>query len=191
MKKVLSVLLAAAMLLSLITALPTSAGALWSGSWEYDELKDGTVEIKGYSSSGVSSLTIPSELNGKKVTALGNSAFAEFFYLTHIDIPASVKRIDPWAFWKCRSLTDLTVPDSVTAIGADMCHGCSDLASVTIPSSVKTINENAFYDCPSLNEVDIPSSVTEIGSSSMNGVPLSCIMLMRVMMISFICPSPI
>ncbi len=48
------------------------------------------------------------------------------------------------AFYLCRGLTSVTIPNSVTAIGNEAFEGCSGLTSVTIPDSVTAIGNEAF-----------------------------------------------
>lgn len=79
-----------------------------SGDYEYALLDDGTVEITGYSGSA-EKLTIPDVLAGKKVTSIGNSAF---FY--------------------CKSLTSVSIPDSVAEIGANPFETCSALKAISV-----------------------------------------------------------
>ena len=45
------------------------------------------------------------------------------------------------------SLTGVTIPASVTALGEGAFFLCSSLTSVTIPASVTEIGEKAFGDC--------------------------------------------
>ena len=67
-----------------------NAGAEVYGDFEYSVSGD-TAEITKYKGSA-STLVIPSEIDGKKVTGIGRMAFAS-----------------------CTTLTDVTIPDSVTA----------------------------------------------------------------------------
>ena len=66
------------------------------------------------------------------------------------------------AFKGCTNLTSVTIPNSVTVIGASAFFGCSSLTSVNIPGSVKTIGQNAFRECNGLTSLDIPNNVTMI-----------------------------
>ena len=45
----------------------------------------------------------------------------------------------------CKSLTSITIPNSVVSIGDLVFCNCSTLASITIPESVKSIGSFAFY----------------------------------------------
>ena len=44
----------------------------------------------------------------------------------------------------CTSLTNVTIPNSVTSIGSYAFVFCTSLTSVTIPNSVTSIGEAAF-----------------------------------------------
>ena len=170
-KKVISTCLAAVMLLSTAVIAPLTATAAQtqavitgetSGDFEYELLDDGTAEITGYTGSAAE-VTIPSELDGKKVTSIGYVAFENCTSLTSITIPNSVTSIGELAFYDCTSLTSITIPNSVTSIGYFAFCDCTSLASITIPNSVTSIGEYAFSGCTSLTSITIPDSVTEIG----------------------------
>ena len=72
------------------------------------------------------------------MTDIGWGAFEYCKSLTSVTIPDSVTSIGDWAFSGCSSLTSVTIPDSVTAIGRGAFLGCSSLTSVTIPRIVLT-----------------------------------------------------
>lgn len=75
-----------------------------------------------------------------------------------------------------RTLTTLSIPDSVTEIGVNAFYNCKSLTTVTIPNSVKTIGFQAFEGCTSLTDITIPSSVMEIAFNAF----LSCKSLKNV-----------
>ena len=67
------------------------------------------------------------------------------------------------AFFSCKSLTSITLPNSVKSIGMGSFTYCESLTSITIPNSVKVIADMAFFHCESLTEITIPSSVKSLG----------------------------
>ena len=137
-------------------------------------------EFAFYNCSSLTSVTIPSS-----VTSIGRSAFTGTSWLTNqpnvlvyagkvaykymggpdntsIIIEDGTLGIAASAFNKCRFLTSVTIPSSVTSIGSSAFYDCG-LTSVTIPNGVTSIGSNAFEACSSLTSVTIPNSVTIIG----------------------------
>ena len=123
------------------------------------EVVGDTVTIKDCKETASGELEIPSSYEGKPIISIGS-----------------------WAFWKCTSLTSVTISDSVTSIGNFTFHSCSDLTSVTIGNSVLNIMAGAFFRCSSLTSVTIPDSVTNIdigafvGCSSLTSIEVAKIM---------------
>ena len=74
-----------------------------------------------------------------------------------------VTEIREFAFYGCKNLRGVKIPDSVTEIGEEAFRDCRSLTSVTIPEGVTKIGESAFYNCKNLRGVTIPDSVTEMG----------------------------
>ncbi|WP_099203890.1 leucine-rich repeat domain-containing protein [Scatolibacter rhodanostii] len=132
---------------------------LVSGDFNYRLLEDGTVEIAYYTGSN-KDVSIPSEIDGKAVTSIGDSAFYNQ-QLTNVTIPNSVTVIKAFAFSN-NQLTSVIIPNSVTKIGGAAFHR-NQLTNVTISNSVIKIGELAFAG-NELIDVAIPDSVTSIDS---------------------------
>ena len=146
------------------TAIAASAAAY--EDFEYS-VEGETVTITEYKGHG-GDVVIPSEIDGKKVTAIGEFAF-EGSDLTSVTIPDTVTSIGWEAFRYCGILKNVTIPDSVTDFGWEAFKGCSSLKSVTLPDSVKTISTEMFMDCDILESVTISDSVTSIESEAFAG----------------------
>ncbi len=130
-------------------------------TYRYNEALQG-YEVSDYTGNG-KSVKIPATYKGVAVKGIGENAFEYCRSLTSITIPNSVTSIGNRAFSYCSSLTSIEIPDSVTSIGYYAFRDCDSLTSVTIPNSVTSINTQAFYSCDSLTSVTIPDSVTYIG----------------------------
>ena len=85
--------------------------------------------------------------------------------VTDLTIPEGVTAICNYTFYNCDSLTSIVIPDSVTSIGDDAFNG-SGITEVSIPNGITTIGNRVFYDCNSLTSVTIPGSVISIGDSA-------------------------
>ena len=56
----------------------------------------------------------------------------------------SVTAISDRAFYNCRHLTSVNIPESITSIGEEAFRMCDNLTSITIPNSVEYIGDYAF-----------------------------------------------
>ena len=96
----------------------------------------------------------------------------EAFYgcknLTKVTLPEGVTIIDSHAFGNCSSLSSVKIPDNVTIIGSNAFSGCSSLTSIIIPESVMTIGNSAFI-YSGLTSVSLPSGITKIEASTFYG----------------------
>ena len=181
-KRLLSFVLAALMIASLLPATALAADIVDSGTcgaegdgsnltWTLDSegvlTISGSGDMHGYDHLGAPWYGIRSPVKSAViadgVTSIGDSAFFDCTSLTSVTIPDSVTSIGEYAFYNCTSLTSVTIPNSVTSIGEYTFYNCTSLTSVAIPDSVTSIGEYAFSHCTSLTSVTIPDSVTSIG----------------------------
>ncbi|MCI7769973.1 MAG: leucine-rich repeat domain-containing protein [Christensenellaceae bacterium] len=125
------------------------------------------VYLIGYTG-GEKELTLPDKFNDKNYE-IYKYAFNYCRSITSVTIPDSVTSIGQQAFYGCRSLTSVTIPSSVTSIGDYAFYGCSALTNVKIGNGVTSIGNYAFYGCSALTNVKIGSGVTSIGEFAFHG----------------------
>ena len=170
-KRLLSFVLAALMIASLLPATALAADIVASGTcgaegdgsnltWTLDS--EGVLTISGSGDMHDYVYSSPWHENGNQirsvlmengVTGIGNFAFFECISLTSMTIPDSVTCIGNCAFKDCSSLASVTIPDGVASIGVYAFCGCTSLKSVTIPDSVTSIGDYAFGFCTSLTGI--------------------------------------
>ena len=149
MKRFLALLFAVLMLMSISTvsfsAKENIAGTGKTMIWDdfiAEKTGDNEVKIIGYMGDA-EELTIPAELNAKKVTSIATHAFKDNLSIRFLTISEGIVEIEPYAFTHCRALD-----------------------TVNLPSSLKVIGEGAFYYCPRMQSVAIPSTVEHIGKEA-------------------------
>lgn len=103
------------------------------------EFSDGEIPSYSLFATNVKTVKLPSS-----VTVIGEAAFAETPLAT-INFPASLTKIEPRAFYRCKYLT------------------AADLSS----TSVRVIPEQCFYGCVSMKRMTVPSSVSEVCNRSL------------------------
>ena len=111
-------------------------------------------------------IIIPDTYNDLPVTSIGRKAFYNCKILKSIEIPNSVISIGNNVFEYCSLLVDVVIPDSVVSIGSNAFYACTALKSVYIGNSVESIGFEAFRACSSLKDITIGKSVTTIGHSA-------------------------
>ena len=189
-KKLLSILLTLALLLSLLPAgyaadieiVDEPAGADAPGGPLDEIVIDDTAEVdvplEPTSDSGTLDNGITwSRDNAGNLTISGNGPipdysgttggtapwFSHWESVTSLTIGYGITRIGNYAFYGL-DISTVTIPSSVTSIGDHAFRACEKLTSVSIPNSVTSIEASAFSDTR-LVSVSIPSSVTSLSDS--------------------------
>ncbi|MCR5448496.1 MAG: leucine-rich repeat protein [Solobacterium sp.] len=124
-------------------------------------INNNEVTITGYSGywGGGVSIEIPSKIDGKTVTKIGDWAFGGDSELLGIKIPDTVVSIGEAAFMGCSGMTEITIPASVKSIGDSAFLACSGLTAITIPESVENIGIEVFSSCVGLLTAVIENKV--------------------------------
>ena len=154
-------------------------------SWTDDDSIVGTVAVTNYLGTDVN-VTIPDTIENKKVTVIKTcwgTSFVTYengysstktnsntsLRIKNLTIPNSVKfitgvgHISPngtsmsSSYGMLSEITDLNIPNSVTAIGRNAFTRLESLTSISIPENVTSISDGAIGDCTSLISIDVDS----------------------------------
>ena len=122
-------------------------------------------------------ITVPTKLDGRKVTGLGESSFSGIYSPDHqkgyillsfcnqiqsVTIPESVTSIGKSAFEHCSNLDSLTINGVATSmIGAYAFASCTSLTSLSLVGSFQTIGDCAFASC-GMTSLTIDATITSI-----------------------------
>ncbi len=87
----------------------------------------------GFILARVGAVAIPSTVEGKSVTAIGDDAFDGNTSLTSVTIASGIIGIGNAAFADCLNLDSVTIPDTVATIGEAAFVSCA-FTSLTIPN---------------------------------------------------------
>lgn len=141
-----------------------------------------TIPVSAFANTAIRFIDFPTKLK-----TIGNEAFYDryltgplvlpegldsigskaFYYniITEVTIPESVRAIGVSAFLKNQSLKSVTLNNSMELINQSLFNGCNNLAVVHGGKNVKNIAYNAFNGCDSLRSIKDVAPVT-IGESA-------------------------
>lgn len=101
--------------------------------------------------------------------------FINWKNLTILNLPQNTLTIDKVS---CKTLQQVSIPSTVTEIGATAFGGCA-LSEIMIPSSVKRIDNGAFFGCHNLKEVtfEADDELEYIGSQAFQSCSFESIII--------------
>lgn len=91
-----------------------------------------------------------------------NSFFTTNKSISSVTIPETVTSIGAGAFSECKKLNNIEFSDNIISIGDMAFEGCS-LTELSLPTSLVSIGEAAFSSCP-ITRVEIPRNTVSIGN---------------------------
>ena len=158
-------------------------------TYNYIDNGDGTVTLSKWDEWGnwignvvtpspVGEFTVPDEIDGKRVVAIGSNFFDDYSNMTSLVIPASVTNISVYAFYCAYDLTNITVAadnpsykdvdgivytkDGRALVACPRARG----GDIAVASGTERIEQNAFYGNGYLTSVSLPSGMKSIGDAA-------------------------
>ena len=169
MKRCLTMLLAAALLCMLLPVGEIRADGLATdiylveGGEIYFNANTGT--IVG-ASEGITKAELPDYIAGTIVREIGRLAFFNCKTLTEVSLPNGIVAIRKSAFSGCENLEKINLPENLKTLEYAAFQECKSLESVTMYDKVSEMGGHVFADCTSLRELTFSSGLTEIPYST-------------------------
>lgn len=161
------------------------------GDYQLKIISQNTAEIIKFVGVEQDEITVPGFIAGKKIIGVGSNTFAKCVHIRSIIVSEGIQYLGGETFFKCRNLktvklpstltqlgsgvfshtavTDVELPESLTALPEGSFRNCENLRFIKIPGSVNLIADYAFFGCKSLREVIIGDGVEYLGKEIFDG----------------------
>ena len=103
------------------------------------------------------------------VTNIGSYAFASCQKMSDITIPESISAVGSFAFYGTAWLTARQAENPLVIVSGNLIDGTACEGDIVIPEGTKSIAGYAFYKCEALTGVTVPDSVKSIGGYAFCG----------------------
>ena len=145
----------------LLTAVSADTAA--PSDFDYTVNHDGKgVTVTKYKGSAAV-LAFPEKINGLPVTEIGDHAFYCNETLTEVTLPDSLTSIGAYAFSRCSNLLTVAIPKSVTDVGSMAFNGTAWWTALRDAGNTPMIINNVFVEAVGcIGTVTVPSGVTKI-----------------------------
>lgn len=145
--------------------------------FSYVKTGEDTAEIVQYDGKTVpEKLVIPAEIDGYKITSIGENALTWKTAAKKIVLPETIEKIGSYAFSHCEGVEEINIPASVTEIGDNPFVFSRGIKNIDIEGDKYVYDKGVLYEggtklisAPICESVKIPDTVTEIGADSFTG----------------------
>ncbi len=157
--------------------------------YEYIAYGDSAAKITRVSTE-IEIADIPAELDGHKVTSIGENAFDKCSKLKSVIIPEGVTSVEEDAFWYCSSLTDVTLPTSLLPPKKSPFNSCPKLENIHVsPHHPSPAFENhalinkqdqmliRYADPANTGTYEIADGIRQIGNMAFDNSNLSAVVI--------------
>lgn len=103
---------------------------------------------------------------GEGISTIGDLAFYDCKNILAVTVPDSVTDIGSYAFALCSGMEMLKLSRNLKTLGECAFSDCVKLQSLRLPDGLQSIGMKGFYRCESIPTVTVPASVTAIGVSA-------------------------
>ena len=83
--------------------------------------------------------------------------------VTDLVIPDGMTAVKRYSFYGCTGLSSVVIPDAVTSVGRSSFGECTGMTSLVLGNSLKMIGDSAFYMCTGLTSIVLPDALETLG----------------------------
>ena len=155
-----------------ISAVPEICAAAAENTSTYGKLKYTLTSDRAIITScekSAVSVTIPEEIEGKPVLQIAENAFYSRTELTDVTIPDTVRALGSRAFYGCSKLNHVQLPKYLLTIGSGCFMSCASLSEITIPGTVRNIGNSVFFQTPWLEERQAEDPLVQVNHIVIDG----------------------
>lgn len=123
-------------------------------------------ELLGYKGSDTS-LTIPSQVDGRTVTAVAGNALSNDWTIEELVLPDSITSIGIDSL-RCHKLRKLVLGSGLERIEMGALARCDNLTTLELPKGLKAIGRGALREL-GVETIALPSTLEELGTGALTG----------------------
>lgn len=112
---------------------------------------------------------------GRNISKFAQLAEGSIEEITASDLEG-IKWIRGSAFYSCKSIEKVTIPDNINEMASHIFYGCSNIKSVKIGNGLKSFSANIFDGCTSLTSVYLPEVPPSLANTNaFNNINPACV----------------